>query len=83
MRKYLDKAIQYIICTITYKTKNHKYKDTGYIIKIDKLCINIILKCANYKESHQAIVFKYSAKLKTSIKTWKVKVRKFKAKKNN
>lgn len=33
--KCLNKAIQCIIYTIIYRTKNYKYKVTGYIIKID------------------------------------------------
>lgn len=42
-----------------YKVENHKYKVISCTIKIGKICIYIILKCAKYNAKHQAIEFKY------------------------
>lgn len=52
-----------MICAGAYKVENCKYEITNYDVKISKICIYIIYQYTNCREKHQAITFRYLAKL--------------------
>ena len=47
-----------------YKVEDHRYGFTNYTMKMGKIYIKTILQCVNYRAKHQAIAFKYQARLK-------------------
>ncbi len=75
-----DKAIQCVICTSAHKTENHRCGVTGCILKMGKLCTQVIPKYANCGGSYKATAFKCPARLKAQAEAWKAKAKKSKVK---
>lgn len=61
------------------KIKDDKYEIISCHVKIDKICIHITLKFANYGGEYLATAFKCSAQIKAQAKT-KKKFQKFQSK---
>ena len=59
-----DKTVQYVIYASAHKIKDHWCGVTSCNMKMGKISIYIILKCANCGLKYQATAFRCPAKLK-------------------
>ena len=66
-----EKPAQCVICAEAHKSENYKCGVTGCVAKAEKICIHVILKCANCGGNHQATPFKCPARQKAQAVTWK------------
>lgn len=67
LKEYSEKIAQCVIFIGAYKVKIHKCGVIAYTIKMGKICIYIISKCANCKDNHQATALKCLTKQKTQV----------------
>lgn len=65
--EYNQSSEKYVIYVEAHKLKNHKCGIMKCKTKRKKICIYIVLKCANYRDTYQATVFQYSGRQKAQI----------------
>lgn len=74
LREYGDKGVRCVICAGTHEVESHKYEITTCMAKIEKICTQVIPKCANCGGNHQATAFECPAKLRAQTEAWNKKM---------